>query len=113
MQANVNAIPAKLRGTMPPMRPEITHQAAAQRFEAHLDGHLAQCCYRREGQVLVLHHTEVPPAFEGQGVAGALVSAALAWARAEGLRVRPTCSYVAAYMRRHAETQDLLETAPR
>ena len=33
---------------------------------------------------------------------------ALAWARQEGLRVRPTCSYVAAYMQRHPETQDLL-----
>ena len=95
------------------MHLEITHQGAAQRFEAQLEGHLAQCCYRRDGKVLVLHHTEVPPAFEGQGVAGALVAAALAWARAEGLRVRPTCSYVASYMRRHAETQDLLETAAR
>ena len=60
------------------------------------------------GDVLMLHHTEVPEALAGQGVAAALVQAALAWARAEGLKVRPTCSYVAAYMRRHPETQDLL-----
>ena len=58
--------------------------------------------------MLVLHHTEVPAALQGQGVAAALVQAALAWARAEGLRVRPVCSYVAAYMKRHPETQDLL-----
>ena len=50
----------------------------------------------------------MPPAFEGRGVAAALVHATLAWARAEGLRVRPMCSYVTAYMRRHPETQDLL-----
>jgi predicted GNAT family acetyltransferase len=88
----------------------ITHNPASERFEARLDGHLAECSYRRQGALLVLHHTEVPPAFAGQGVAGALVAAALDWARAEGLRVRPTCSYVAGYMQRRPETQDLLET---
>ena len=53
-------------------------------------------------------HTEVPPAFEGRGIAAALVREALAWARAQGLKVWPLCSYVAVYMRRHPETQDLL-----
>ena len=57
----------------------------------------------------MVHHTEVPPALQGLGLAGELVQAVLDWARAQGLQVRPTCSYVAAYMRRHAETQDLLE----
>ncbi len=33
---------------------------------------------------------------------------ALAHARREGLRVRPDCSYVAAYMQRHPQTLDLL-----
>ena len=60
----------------------------------------------------MLHDTEVPPALQGQGLAAELLHAVLIWARAEGLRVRPTCSYIAAYMRRHPETQDLLETSP-
>ena len=91
----------------------ITHNAAAFRFEGVLQGapspDLAVCSYRRTGDVLVLHHTEVPPALQGQGLAGELVQATLDWARAQGLFVRPTCSYVAVYMRRHAETQDLLD----
>ena len=70
------------------------------------------CSYSRQGDVLVLHHTEVPPALQGQGVAAELVAATLAWAREQGLRVRPTCSYVASYMRRHPQTLDLLETRP-
>ena len=94
--------------TITGMEIKLTHNAAATRFEASPGGHLALCSYRRMGDVLVLHHTEVPEALAGQGVAAALVQAALAWARAEGLKVRPTCSYVAAYMRRHPETQDLL-----
>ena len=93
--------------------PEGQHQAEAHRFVVQTPQGLAVCSYRREhdaqGQdVLVLHHTEVPAALQGRGIAAALVAAALAWARSEGLRVRPTCSYVAAYMQRHPETQDLL-----
>ena len=92
---------------MAAMDTTVTHNAAATRFEARPGGHLALCSYRREGDVLVLHHTEVPAALSGQGVAAALVKATLAWAREQGLQVRPSCSYVAAYMRRHPETQDL------
>ena len=97
----------------PDSSPEGQHQAEAHRFVVQTPQGLAVCSYRREhdapGQdVLVLHHTEVPAALQGRGIAAALVAAALAWARSEGLRVRPTCSYVAAYMQRHPETQDLL-----
>lgn len=86
---------------------EAVHNQAASRFEATVDGHLAVCQYQRQGELLLLTHTEVPAALEGRGIAAALVAANLAWARAQGLCVRPLCSYVAAYMRRHPETQDL------
>lgn len=88
--------------------PAIRHRPEASRFEADFDAGLAVCTYRRQGDTLLLTHTEVPPALEGRGIAAALVRATLDWARAEGLRVRPLCSYVAVYMRRHPETQDLL-----
>jgi predicted GNAT family acetyltransferase len=88
---------------------QIEHHAAASRFEAHVDGKLSVCAYRKVGQTLHLTHTEVPPALQGSGIAAALVQAALDFARAEGLKVRPLCSYVALYMRRHPQTQDLLD----
>jgi len=92
--------------------PAVVHHVAESRFEADLGGgRLAVCVYHRRGDVLHLTHTEVPPAAQGRGVAAALVRETLAWARREGLRVRPLCSYVAAYMRRHPETRDLLEDA--
>ncbi|KPF51249.1 hypothetical protein IP87_08970 [beta proteobacterium AAP121] len=94
---------------MPPdSRPPVQHQPEASRFVVNTPQGLALCSYHREGGTLVLPHTLVPPALEGRGIAAALVKEALAWARQEGLRVRPTCSYVAAYMQRHPETQDLL-----
>ncbi|HEX6016891.1 MAG TPA: N-acetyltransferase, partial [Burkholderiaceae bacterium] len=36
------------------------------------------------------------------------VRAALDHARTNGLRVRPACSYVRTYLRRHPEAQDLV-----
>jgi len=88
--------------------PRIVHRPEASCFEAAYPEGLAVCVYRRQGDVLLFTHTEVPVALEGRGIAAALVQAALDWARAEGLRVRPLCSYVATYMRRHPQTQDLL-----
>jgi predicted GNAT family acetyltransferase len=86
----------------------ITHNPAASRFEAEFDGRLAVCAYHLVNGVMHLTHTEVPPSLQGQGIAAQLVRETLAWARNEGLRVRPLCSYVAAYMRRYPETQDLI-----
>jgi uncharacterized protein len=66
--------------------------------------------YHLIDNVMWLTHTEVPPALEGRGIAARLVQAALEHARAEGLRVKPACSYVRTYLKRHPEYQDLLAT---
>lgn len=88
---------------------DIVHHPDRSRFEATVEGRLSVCAYRRQGDVLLMTHTEVPAELQGHGIAAGLVQAALDWARAEGLRVRPLCSYVAVYMRRHPGTQDLLD----
>ena len=86
----------------------VIHNPEASRFEAEVGGRLAVCSYWLNDGVLALTHTEVPRAAQGQGVAAALVDATLAWARSQGWRVRPVCSYVATHMRRQPETRDLL-----
>jgi len=83
------------------------HRPEAHRFEATLDGHTGRLDYALSGDVMTLVHTEVDPALEGRGVAGALVRAALDHARASGLKVRPHCDYAASYMDRHPETNSL------
>jgi uncharacterized protein len=88
------------------MIPVNNHQA--RRFELVVDGQLAICDYRRYGSTLELPHTVVPASLQGHGIAALLVQAALDWARAEGLKVLPSCSYVASYIRRHPREQDLL-----
>jgi predicted GNAT family acetyltransferase len=87
---------------------EVRHNTAASRFEVELQGQLSICAYFRQAGLLTLNHTVVPPELGGRGIAAAMVSTALAWARSEGLKVVPQCSFVAMYMKRHADTHDLL-----
>jgi predicted GNAT family acetyltransferase len=86
----------------------VRHNAAASRYEVTVDGHLCVCEYESVDDRMVFTHTEVPSALRGRGLAEKLVRAALADARAGGRRVVPACSYVATFIQRHPEFQDLL-----
>lgn len=80
-----------------------------QRYEVTLEDEIAYLAYRVNEKVIDMYSTLVPPRFRGKGVAAAIVKRALEDARAEGLKVRPSCSYVDVYIQRHPEYQDLLE----
>lgn len=62
---------------------------------------------RRDG-VLVIPHVEADPALRGSGAAGRFMRGLADHARAEGLRLIPTCGYAAAWFRRHPDEADLL-----
>lgn len=87
---------------------EVRHNAAAKRYEAVVDGHLSVCDYSLAGDSMIFTHTFVPPELRGRGVAEKLVRAALADARAAGRKVEPACSYVAVFIQRNKEYQDLV-----
>ncbi|MEV0532962.1 GNAT family N-acetyltransferase [Kitasatospora sp. NPDC050463] len=81
---------------------------AESRFEARVDDALAGFAeYIRSDQLVVYPHTVVEPAFEGQGIGGALARAALDDARERGLAVLATCPFIKAWMLRHPEYTDL------
>ena len=88
---------------------EFADHADAHRYELR-DGDtvLGSIVYRLHGEVITLVHTEVDPAFGGQGHAATLARGALDDARARGLRVVPSCPYVAAYIEKHPEYADLV-----
>lgn len=88
--------------------PHVVHQPERTRFVAATEAGEAVLEYTRTGQLLVLSHTEVPEAAEGQGVGGQLAQAALDHARAEGFQVMPLCPFVKAYVQRHPEERDLV-----
>lgn len=86
---------------------EVAHDPARRRFSATVDGHEGYVDYALDEGTMEILHTIVPDAIGGRGIAGQLVRAALDHARAEGLRVRPTCPYADAWMRRHPDYQSL------
>ena len=55
---------------------------------------VGECCCRAENGVWTAFHTEVDPAYGGQGIAGRLVAAVAQAARQRGVKIVPTCSYV-------------------
>lgn len=87
---------------------QVSHQPQANRFHTTVDGQQAQLTYRLGEGRLIIDHTGVPGAIGGRGVAGELVRAALDFARSEGLKVVPACSYAAVYMQRHPQYSDLV-----
>jgi predicted GNAT family acetyltransferase len=87
---------------------EITNNVKAHRFEATLGGEIAYAAYVLKDGAMALPHTEVPEVFAGKGVGGALAKAALGYARDHGLKVAPTCSFMAGYITKHPEHHDLV-----
>lgn len=86
----------------------VRHNPEAHRFEAFVEGELCRANYRLMGDVLAMNHTEVPQSLQGRGIACALVRYAVEFARANGMRIAPHCSYVRGYFQRHPEAHDVL-----
>ncbi|MFK5647522.1 GNAT family N-acetyltransferase [Ornithinimicrobium sp. LYQ121] len=88
----------------------VVHRPAQSRFEAmsgeEVVGYLS---YEIVGSTVDIQHTVVEPAHRKKGVGAALVEEALREIRAEKLRVRATCPFVAEFIQEHPEHQSLLE----
>jgi predicted GNAT family acetyltransferase len=91
----------------------VRDNRAALRYELTLGDELVgEIRYRVEPGTLVLVHTEVEPSAEGRGLGGRLAADALDDIRSKGLNVVPLCPFVAAYIRRHPEYEDLVVRDP-
>lgn len=93
--------------------PQVTDNVDKHRFEVRLGDDVAFAEYRLKPGQMVLPHTVVPPAFEGKGVASALARHAFAEARARGLMVVPTCPFMAGWVTKHPEAQDIVDPSCR
>lgn len=93
----------------PPPPPKIRDDPAAGRLEILVDGRRAgYAAYRRHPEAIAYTHTEIEPEFEGRGLGGKLVRAALDRARAEGVAVLPYCPFVREYIEHHPDQLDLV-----
>lgn len=78
-------------------------------FLALRDGvQVGNLSYRRRDAVVDAYTTYVQPDARKGGMALQLVVAFVAWVRAEGLTVRPTCWYVAKVMQADPSMHDLV-----
>lgn len=88
---------------------EFVDSPARHRYELRSgDEVVGFVAYRLGDGVITLVHTEVDPAHSGQGHAATLARGALDDARSRGLRVVPSCPYVASYLEKHPAYADLV-----
>ena len=84
---------------------EITRNDDGSRYEATVDGALAGFAeFVLTEHAITFTHTEVDPAFEGQGVGSALARGALDDAIRRGdRRIKVVCPFIRAWVERHPD----------
>ncbi|MGH1561301.1 GNAT family N-acetyltransferase [Mumia sp. DW29H23] len=89
---------------------EVVDNTEDSRYDLLVDGELGGTIVYRDPSdgVRQLVHTEVKPELGGRGLAGVVARAALDDIRAKGWKVVPTCPYVASYIGKHPEYEDLV-----
>ena len=85
--------------------PAVTLNEATHRFEMTVDGHTAYEVFERFPGGIAYLHTIVPKELGGRGIGGQLVKHILDYAAAQGLKVRPDCPFVKAYIDKHPQYQ--------
>jgi glutamyl-Q tRNA(Asp) synthetase len=94
------------------MSHDVRNNVEKSRFETTVDGHTAYAAYDLEDPSrIVFTHTVVPDALAGKGIGGKLARFGLDHAREKGLKVVPQCPFVASFIRKHPEYQDLVTTS--
>lgn len=87
----------------------VNHNKSANRFEVVLPEGEAILIYSIRAGFFILLHTEVPPAYEGRGIAALLTRTALEFAREQNLKVRSFCGFATNYIARHPEYKELMD----
>lgn len=84
--------------------PGVKHLPKENKFIIEFEGQPAVLMYEmgKDGTLMVMH-TEVPPAHNGQGHAGRLAKKVLVYAQDNNLKVMPYCTFMATYIKRHKQ----------
>jgi predicted GNAT family acetyltransferase len=85
----------------------VRNNTTLHRYELDVGEAMAFANYRLAPGVVIITHTETPPALRGRGIASRLVKGALEQIQADGLKVVAGCSFVADYLRDHPEFSDI------
>ncbi len=85
---------------------EVRKNPEAMQYEAVKDGKVVSLAsYHDADGVVTFPHTETDPEYQGQGLAGQVVSFALDDVVSEGKEINPVCPYVVKYVAEHTKYQ--------
>lgn len=89
---------------------EVRNAPERSRYEILVDGTFAGFTHHQpyEGS-LIFDHTVIKEQFAGQGLASKLVRATLDDVRTQQLRIVPLCEYVAGWLEKHPDYDDLVD----
>lgn len=88
---------------------DLTINEERKRFELQVDGHTAFIEFLiSKDNTMFLTHTSVPKALEGKGVGSKIVLKALNYLKDNNYKLAPLCPFVAKYLVKHPEWQELL-----
>lgn len=88
---------------------DVVENVEQNRFELTLDGGTALVAYRRDGERLVLVHTEVPQQFVGQGVGSRLAKGVFELLRASGRKAVVRCEFLKGWIAKHPDYNDVVD----
>lgn len=89
---------------------ELRDHEAQTRFELLVDGEVAAIArYVLRGGRRYFVHTEVDERFEGRGLGSELARGVLERSREQGELIVPLCPFIAGYIEKHQEYEDLVD----
>ena len=88
----------------------IQHDKSKKKFFIDQDNSESHLLYRFiDDESIDIYSTYVPQSHRGKGLAKTLVDSAVEYATNEGLKIKPSCSYVENYFDRKSELKGLLK----
>ena len=86
----------------------VVHEPERSRFAVYESGQTAYLSYHvLEDGTLDFAYTYTPLAIRGRGIATAIIRTALEYAKDQGKKIEPTCPFVATYIDRHRNYQEI------
>ena len=87
---------------------KLIHNENENKYEFHIEGFKPYIEYDRQGDILHLTHTIVPKELGGRGIAKELCIGVMEDVEAKGLKMKPACSYIVAFVEKNPEYERLL-----
>ena len=88
---------------------ELRKNTQQNRYEAVGNGQVIGFAeFIDRGDRVVMPHTEVDPAHEGEGIGGQIAEFALQDLKSTGRKVQPSCAFIAGYIQKNPQYLDLV-----